>query len=135
MSGYVFKFNNGAISWYYQQQKTVALSTIEAEYIACTQAAKEALWLRTILTELDRPCETPTIIYSDNQSAIALAKNAIHHARSKHIDIRYHFIRDLISALTIELAHIPTDRMTADIFTKALPRTRHHAICDELGMH
>jgi hypothetical protein len=94
-SGYIFKYGNCVVSWNSSTQKTVALSSTESEYIGISNAAKEALWLKHILVDLGRvPRET--LIYCDNKSAICLAKNPEMHARSKHIDIRHHFIREKI---------------------------------------
>jgi hypothetical protein len=84
--------NGGAVSWSLKRQDTISLSTTEAEYIALTHAAKEAIWLRNILLELFGPIAHPIELLSDNQSAIALAKDDRFHARTKHINIRYHFI-------------------------------------------
>ena len=128
-SGYVFMLNGGAISWASRKQPTVALSSTEAEYIALTQATKEVLWLRSLFYEIGAPKHAQEIsqISSDNQGAIALAKNPGFHARSKHIDIQYHFIREHTDTDTgtITLEYCPTDEMTADILTKGLPRARY----------
>ena len=95
--GYVVMLNNGVIVWRSQRQSTVALSTMEVEYMALTEAIKELKWIRTFLAELGCNNAKPNVpidLYSDNQSAIALAKNPVSHARAKHIDIRHHFIRE-----------------------------------------
>jgi len=105
-----------------KKQSTVALSTTEAEYMALTQASKEAIWLRRVMGELGFRPQGPTIIYEDNQSTIALARNPVHHGRSKHIDIQHHFIRDKVESREIELIYKPTVDMVADAMTKALPR-------------
>src|SRR5204863_5712969 len=99
-TGYVVMLNNGAIMWKSHRQPTVALSTMEAEYMALTDATKELMWIRIPLAELgyakNADAKSPTDLHSDNQSAIALAKNPVSHARVKHIDIRHPFIRDAI---------------------------------------
>src|ERR1700733_12911683 len=93
VSGYVFMIDGGAVSWSSKKQELVTLSTTEAEYVAMTHAAKEIIWLRQFLGEIFRPLDHPIPLYADNQSAIALAHNEdTFHARTKHIDIRYHFI-------------------------------------------
>ena len=137
-SGYVFVLNGGAISWASRKQPTVALSSTEAEYIALTQAVKEVLWLRTLFSEIGAPKHAREIsqISSDNQGAIALAKNPGFHARSKHIDIQYHFIRQHTDpdTGTITLEYCPTDDMTADILTKGLARARHEKHTARMGL-
>ena len=92
-SGYLFKYGNCVISWHSSKQKIVSLSSTESEYIALTNAAKELLWIKQILNELNRKFETP-VIYGDNKSSICLAMNPEFHSRSKHIDVRHHFIRE-----------------------------------------
>jgi hypothetical protein len=129
-SGYVFKYGNCVVSWNSSKQKTVSLSTTEAEYIGLANAAKEALWLKSILIELDRaPKETK--IYCDNMSTIALAKNPEMHSRSKHIEIRHHFLREKIQKLEFEVEHLSTQDMVADILTKGLAKMKHYK-CIEL---
>src|SRR5271163_474887 len=123
-SGYLFYLGGGVISWSSKRQPTVALSSTEAEYMALTHATKEAMWLRSLLKELEFGEEeyiTATTIYEDNQSSIALAKNPVHHARTKHIDIQHHFIREKVDSKEIELIYLPTDDMHADTLTKPLP--------------
>jgi hypothetical protein len=90
--------------------------------MALAHATKEAIWMRSILSELGFPIEIPLVINVDNEGAIALAKNPVQHARTKHIDIRYHFIRERIANKEISLVHCPTNVMTADVLTKSLPR-------------
>ena len=89
-SGNVFSLARGAVSWLSKKQATVALSTAEAEYVALSTATQEAIWLRRLLTDVGEPLEEPIVIHEDNQGAIAMAKNPVGHARTKHIDIRYH---------------------------------------------
>jgi len=111
---------------------------MEAEYMALTEATKELKWIRTFLTELGRNGQstdsTPTDLYSDNQSAIALAKNPVSHARAKHIDIRHHFVREAIQDQIIWVQYIPTAEMTADSLTKALGREKHEKCTARMGM-
>lgn len=130
ISGYVFLINGGAVSWSSKKQELVTLSTAESEYVAATYAAKEALWLRRIIGEVYQPLNDPIILYSDSQSAIALTKDGSYHARTKHIDIWYHFIRFVVQNSSIRLIYCPTENMTADILTKALPnmKAKHFAI-------
>ena len=93
-SGNVFLLAKGVVSWLSKKQATVALSTIEAEYVALSTATQEAIWLRRLLSDVGKPLEEPIVINEDNQGAIAMAKNPVGHARNKHIDIRYHFVRE-----------------------------------------
>ena len=134
ISGYAFLIDGGAVSWSSKRQEIVVLSTTEAEYVAATHAAKEALWLRTFLKELFGTTMEPTPLYCDNQSAIALAKDHQYHARTKHIDIRFHFIRWIVDNGSIALVYCPTEDMVADTLTKPLPsaKAKHFAI--ELGL-
>jgi len=95
-SGFVFDVAGSSISWSSKKQATVVTSSVEAEYVASANATKEAIWLRTLLTELDFPPITATMIHADNQGCIALANNPVSHSRAKHIDIHHHFIRECI---------------------------------------
>ncbi len=136
ISGYAFILNGAAVSWSSKQQEITALSTTEAEYIALTYTAKEAMWYRFFLAELFGPIAIPFIIYSDNQSAISLAHAELgqFHARTKHIDIRYHFIREKIQEGTFEVIYCPTSEMTADILTKALASFKFKPLVEALGL-
>jgi hypothetical protein len=134
ISGYVFQIDGGTVSWSAKRQDVVALSTTEAEYVATTHAAKEAAWLRSLLTQLFGDISTPTLLYSDNQSSIALAKDDQFHARTKHIDVRFHFIRWVISEGKINLQYCPTEDMKADVLTKALPSAKAKHFAAALGL-
>jgi len=92
-TGNVFLLGGGAVSWLSKKQSTVALSTAVAEYVALSQAAQECVWLRRLLSDLGMDA-TPVVILEDNQGAIAIAKNPVDHSRTKHIDFRYHYIRE-----------------------------------------
>jgi hypothetical protein len=109
------------ISWSSRKQELVALSTAEAEYIAATHAAKEGIWLQRLIGELYDVVITPTTLYCDNQAALTLATTDNFHARTKHIDICYHFIRHEVETGAFKLIYCPTDDMVADILTKPLP--------------
>ena len=121
ISGYCFYFLNSLVSWSATKQKTISLSSTEAEYYSMTHAMKEALWIRLFLTLNSFPVPRPFPLISDNQSACALANNSSITSRSKHIDVRHHFIRDHISDGTFCTNWVPTADMPADIFTKPLP--------------
>lgn len=124
ISGYCFQLNDNGplICWKSKKQKTVALSSCEAEYIAITAGVQEAKFLKQLLKDMSIECKAPVNIFVDNQGAIALAKNPIHHQRSKHIDIKYHFIRGEIENKNIILNYIPTEENIADIFTKPISK-------------
>ena len=121
-TGYLFQKSGGAVTWKSKKQSCVALSTAEAEYIALSSAAQESVWLKHLTTELRSPPKSPTTIFEDNQSAIAMTKNPQFHGRAKHIDIKYHFIREQVNCGNAKLEYCPTEEMTADIFTKGLNR-------------
>jgi len=117
----VFYIAGGPVSWKSKQQTTVALSSAEAEYMALCEAAKEAVHLRWLLQDIDpvyKASGKPAIIFEDNQACIALASNPVLHERTKHIDMRYHFIRERIISKEISVHYIGTDLMLADLLTK-----------------
>ena len=135
ISGYAIFMGEGTASWSSKKQGIVALSTTEAEYIAATHAAKEIIWLRSFLTEIARPLAHPTTLFCDNQGAIMLTKDSQYHARTKHIDMRFHFIREAAENGVLTLVYCPTEDMIADILTKALPRVKIVKFRDALGLH
>ena len=132
-TGYVFTFTGGAMSWISRMQKCIALSTIEAEYIAATEACKEAIWLSRLVADLGYTGDIP-LLHCDSQSAIQLAKNPVFHAKTKHVDVKYHFIREVIEDKLIRLVKIHTDDNSAvkihtddnsaDLLIKSLPPKR-----------
>jgi hypothetical protein len=124
----------GCISWCSKKQATVALSSTEAEYIAATQAAKEAIWLRTFLKELHIVQKSATLIFSDSQGSNALIKNPVYHARTKHIDIQYHFVREHVLAGSLSFYYCATNDQVADILTKALPKGKFESFRMCLGI-
>ena len=134
ISGYAFLIDGGAVSWSSKKQEIVSLSTTESEYVAATHAAKEALWLRSLIGELFAPFDEPTMLFSDNQSAIVLTKDHQYHTRTKHINICFHFIHWVVENGKIRLIYCPTADMVVDTLTKALllPKVKHFAI--ELGL-
>ena len=119
-SGYIFLLCGGAISWKSQKQKCVALSTAEAEYIAMSTATQEAIWLRQLIAEVSNSSKSPTLMFEDNQSAIAMARNPQFHGRAKHIEIKHHYVREQLSKGTVTLQYCPSHDMVADILTKGL---------------
>ncbi|PPQ83944.1 hypothetical protein CVT24_005864 [Panaeolus cyanescens] len=142
ISGFTFSAGGGAISWSSKKQSLVTTSSTESEYVALTHACKEVLWLRGLMSEilngvgLSSYAQTlkPTTLYCDNQGAIALSVNPVYHARTKHIDIHFHFVRQTINTGDVEVKHVRTDKMIADIFTKPLARVKFEEFRKLLGV-
>lgn len=132
VSGYICFLYGVPVSWYSHKQATVALSTMESEYMAVTEAAKEIIWLRRLLADLGLAQEGPTTLFVDNKAAIDLAHNPMHHSRTKHIDIKWHFIREQIDANIINLSHVASAENRADIMTKPLSRSKFENLRDQL---
>ncbi|KAD4983048.1 hypothetical protein E3N88_19719 [Mikania micrantha] len=124
ISANVFMLGRCAISWSSRKQSTVALSSTEAEYIAATAAACQGVWLRRILRDLGCDQRFSTVIFCDNRSAINLSRNPIMHSRSKHIELKHHFIRDLVKQGEIQLEFCGTNEQYADMLTKAVSREK-----------
>ncbi len=131
-TGYVFSFGSGLVSWASRKQAVVALSSCEAEYVALSQAAQEAVFLRGLASDLGHASGSATIIKGDNQGSLALASNPILHQRSKHIDTRHHFIRDLVNSNVLSLIYIPSGDNQADPLTKNLPKPAFAALVKKL---
>ena len=127
-TGYCFNLNKigGAISWKSRRQPTVALSSTEAEYMGLSAATQEALYLKQLLNNIDPQfkIKIPIVVYEDNQGAIALIENPVHHQRTKHIDIRYHLIREQVINDCIDVEYLQTDLMVADCLTKPVGRIK-----------
>ncbi|GJY78789.1 hypothetical protein Tco_0484590 [Tanacetum coccineum] len=121
------------VSWSSKKQKSTAISTTEAAYIAMSECYAQILWMRSQLTDYDFVFNKIPL-YCDNRSAIALCFNNVQHSRSKHIDIRHHFIRDKVEKGVVELYFVTTDYQLLDIFTKALPRERFEFLLPRLVM-
>jgi hypothetical protein len=132
ISGYLFKYGECSVSWNSSKQKTVALSSTEAEYVALTNAIKEGVWLKQLLSELGS--QDKMTILCDNKSTICLTNNPEFHSRTKHIDIRFHYVRETIETYSITIDHITTEKNIADLFTKGLPRIKHHTLIEMIGL-
>jgi hypothetical protein len=132
-TGYAFCLFGGAISWNSRLQPTVAVSTVEAEYMSAAAAVKEALWLGRLLAELGVSVQ-PLRVYCDNQGAIKLLKHPIASQRSKHIDVLYHFAREKVMSGEVEFVYISTADMVADIFTKPLSKSKFAFCKSALGI-
>ena len=134
ISGLLFALCGGAIVWGSKKQTSTAVSSTESEYMALLLAAKESIWIQRFLSELCYTAINSNVIYCDNQGAIALANNPEYHARTKHIDIQYHFIRECVQDGKIDLQYCPTEDMLADGMTKALARDRHLDLLSKMGV-
>eukprot|EP00253_Pinus_taeda_P030768 PITA_30768 len=130
----IFSIGSTTISWYNKKQRSMALSSTEAEYIAASLAACEAIWMRKILIGLFRSHLDPTVTYCDNQSCIKLLANLVFHDRSKHSDIRYHHIRDCVQQRIMLLSYIPTEDQDVDILTKVLTKSKFEYHRDRIGV-
>lgn len=135
ISGYVMKIGRSTIAWSSKQQSVVALSSTEAEYMACTHAACEIVWLRQILMELDRRPEEATTLRCDNNAAINYAHDPHNHTRMKHIDIRAHFIRHCVNRKIIDIVRVDGKNNDADVLTKALGHIQHSKALELLNLH
>ena len=133
-TGFCFTAGSAAISWCSKKQSTVALSSCETEYVAATMATQECLWLRRLIQEMVTTLDQPIQINCDNESAIKLAGNPIFHARSKHIETHYHFVREKVLSQDVELQKIHTNEQVADIFTKALAKLKFEVFRKALGV-
>ncbi|KAJ1254552.1 hypothetical protein BS78_K033800 [Paspalum vaginatum] len=122
------------ISWQSQKQKVVALSTCEAEYIAGAAATCHGIWLRRLLEEITGQSVAAPILRIDNKSAIELAKNPVLHSRSKHIDIKFHFIRDCVEKGQVILEQVGTGQQLADVLTKPFGKNNLERMRTQVGM-
>ncbi|KAF2303067.1 hypothetical protein GH714_013211 [Hevea brasiliensis] len=124
ISANVFTLGSGVITWSSKKQATVALSTSEVEYITTTSAACQTIWLRRLLADLQQEQKGATEIFCDNKTTISMTKNPTFHSRTKHIELRHHFICDLIAKEEIILKYCSTNEQLADILTKALSKEK-----------
>ena len=135
-SGYVFCLNGGAVSWKSSKKDIVANSTTEAAYIAASDVAKEAVWIKKFITELGvvPSITNPIDLYCDNNGTIAQAKVPRSHQRSKHILRRFHLIREIIDRGDVKICKVPTNDNIADPLTKALAQRKHDGHTRSLGI-
>lgn len=133
-SGYVLKINGGSVVWASKRQSTVALSTTEAEYIAASAAVQEIIWCRSLLMELNYPCKDPTILFEDNKGCISVSENTKNHGRSKHYDIKYHFVREKVANKEVKLVYCSSHEMIADMLTKPLSSVRFSELRTQMGL-
>ncbi|GBN92580.1 Retrovirus-related Pol polyprotein from transposon TNT 1-94 [Araneus ventricosus] len=135
-SDYMLKFADEAVSLGSKKQHCVALSSTEATHIALSECGKEIVYLCRFLNELyDSVDETPAVVFSDSQAAQKLVQNPIFHSRTKHIDIRWHYIREVYEGGEIKINYIPTDQLASDILTKILTFQKHDKCCKLIGVN
>jgi hypothetical protein len=133
-SGYVFSLGSGVFSWNSKKQDVVAQSSAEAEYIAAAAASNQAIWIKKVLSDLNHVQEEPIVLWCDNKSAIAIAKNPIQHGRTKHINVKFHAIREAEQNGDVKLQHCSSEEQLADILTKALPSAKFMELRSKLGV-
>lgn len=133
-SGYVFMLGGRAISWASKKQPIVTLSTTEAEFVAAAYGACQAVWLRNVLEEIGVSQEEGTVILCDNSSTIKLSKNPVLHARSKHIHVRFHFLRELVNDGVITMEYCGTEDQLSDIMTKTVKLDTFEKLRERMGV-
>jgi hypothetical protein len=135
-TGYVFLLAGSPIEWESRKQQSVALSSMEAEYVSMSSAAKEVVYMRNLISEIGFPeiVKNPTMLHVDNLSAIQFLKNPVYHAKSKHIDIKVHHVREIYQSGQMEVLYINTNDMIADIMTKSLQKLKHSKFVQYLGL-
>jgi hypothetical protein len=133
VTGYFFKLADGIISWRSHAQKTIVLSSTEAEYMALFDCSRQAVWIKTMIKELGIIFKTVPI-YCDNQGASFIASNPVQESRTKHINIRYHYICELVGAKKVETMFVPGEMNPADMFTKNLQKVKFLKFRNQLGL-
>ena len=128
------KLGSGVVAWSSKLQPVVTLSTTEAEYVSGVAARKEICWMQQLLKEVGYPAEVPSRLFIDNQSAISVAKNPEHHRWMKHLDLAYYWLRDKVEERRIEMEHLQTEEMPADLLTKALPKPQVANLREMIGL-
>ena len=135
MSGLCIFLGGNIITWSSKKQNAVARSSTESEYRALASTATELVWIQNLLMEIGVPLQlTPPILWCDNIGAQALASNPVHHARTKHIELDVHFVRNLVVYHKLEVRYISSEHQPADIFTKSLPLDRFSSLCSKLSL-
>jgi len=135
ISSYIFIANRGAITWGSKKQNTIALSLTEAEYVALLESRREAIWLRHLYGEIGHVQKEPILLLGDNDGSIALTKNPQFHKRTKHVDLCWHWVRDLVKDGQLNIVDCHDPQQIADIFTKQIiPRPKFARHVTELGL-
>ena len=135
VAGYTVYIGSNLVSWCSKKQPVVSRSSTEAEYRALAQATSEVIWIQTLLDELNIKLAAAPIMWCDNQGAIALAYNPVYHAKTKHVELNIHFIREKVAAKKIVVQFVPGEDQTADILTKPLTFDQFHYLRSKLNVH
>ena len=122
------------VSWFSKKQNSIALSTAEAEYVATASCCTQLLWMMQTLQDFQIKFATPISIMCDNTSAISISKNPVMHSKTKHIPIKYHFLREQVLEKKVKLEYVPSKEKVANIFTKPLPREAFEYLKQKLGV-
>lgn len=134
-SGYCWALGSGLISWCARKQPTVSTSTTEAEYIASAESAKECIWLRALLAGLNFPQPHATVMRIDSMSAMKLSSDAMFHSRVKHLDVKWHYLREVVASSHIAIQYVPSHLNVVDAFMKALDRKAFQTLRALMGLH
>ena len=132
-TGVVCLHNGTAISWISRRQKCVSLLTTEAEFVTASEGTKEFIWLNRLFKEIADAKDIP-VLCVDNMSAIQLVKNPVFHKRSKHIDIKYYFVRDMFESEKLRVEHVATNEQLADLLTKPQVKQKLKTFCENVGL-
>ena len=122
------------MSWFSKKQSSIALSTAEAEYVVDSSCCTQLIWMRKTLQDIQITCTPPISILCDNTSAISISKNPVMHSKTKHIPIKYHFLREQVLEQKVKLEYVPSKEQVDDIFTKPLPRETFEYLRQKLGV-
>lgn len=133
-SGYAFILSDAAVAWSSRKQPIVTLSTTEAEFVATAACTCQMVWMKRVLKRIGYEGSTSPVIFCDNSSTIKLSKNPVMHGKSKHIDVRFHFLRDLVNEGAVQLNYCGTQQQVADIFTKPLKLETFQEFRKKLGV-
>ena len=133
-SGGTFFLGDSLVAWLSKKQGLIYLSTTEAEYIVATTCCTQVLWMIQTLEYLEVKYTDPIPLHCDNTSAISMSKNPVLHSKNKHIPIKYHFLREKVTNIVVQLNFIPSTEQIVDIFTKPLPKAQFEYLCQKLGV-
>ena len=133
-SGGAFFLGDSLVAWLSKKQSSIALSTIEVEYVATATCCTQVLWMIQALADLEIKYAEPISLHFDNTSAISISKNPVLHSKTKHIPIKYHSLRDQVANRVIQLQFIPSTEQIVDIFTKPLTKDQFEYLCQKLGV-